>query len=317
MKTKLLLTQTAIVLAIVLVFSFESCKQDNNNDDDMNTAPTAVFTVDPASGTTATVFSFDASGSHDNEDPENQLQVRWDFNGNGSWDTDWSNGKTINRQYAAEGTYTVKMEVKDTEGLTGHVTHDVTVTNGGGNGIPCPGIPTLEYEGQTYNTVLIGDQCWLKENLNYETGTSWCYANFAGHCETYGRLYDYETALTACPPGWHLPTDDEWCVLTTFIDQTVDCDILGNTGTDIGIKLRMSSGWLPGNGSNIYGFGALPGGRYMNEMFDGMMGAALFWTATENDQDNVWTWQILGDWDSIFRSYFDKASGQSVRCVKD
>ncbi|MBU1369586.1 MAG: PKD domain-containing protein [Bacteroidetes bacterium] len=97
-----------------------------------NTPPTALFTVSPTSGTTSTNFAFDAGGSTDNETPTSQLQVRWDFDGNGSWDTNWDTDKTQSHQYSSEGTYTAKLAVKDTEGLTDQYTKSITVSNGGG-----------------------------------------------------------------------------------------------------------------------------------------------------------------------------------------
>jgi len=99
-----------------------------------NTPPTALFTVSPSSGTTSTNFAFDAGGCTDNEDPTSNLQVRWDFDGNGSWDTGWDYDKTTNHQYSSENTYTAKLEVKDTEGLTDQYTKSITVSNGGGGG---------------------------------------------------------------------------------------------------------------------------------------------------------------------------------------
>jgi len=94
-----------------------------------NTPPAALFTVTPSSGTTSTNFTFDASGSTDPEDPTSELQVRWDFDGDGSWDTDWNTDKTENHQYSSEDTYTAKLEVKDTEGLTDQYTKSITVSN--------------------------------------------------------------------------------------------------------------------------------------------------------------------------------------------
>jgi PKD repeat protein len=91
-------------------------------------SPAASFTVDPTSGTTSTVFEFDASGSTDAEDPVSALQVRWDWENDGTWDTDYSTTKTANHVYATAGTKTVKLEVRDTSGLTDMETHTVTVT---------------------------------------------------------------------------------------------------------------------------------------------------------------------------------------------
>jgi len=175
-----------------------------------NTPPTASFTVNPEEGTTETEFYFDASGCSDNEDSTDDLEVRWDWENDGNWDTGWSTDKTETHQYNSEGNFTIKLEVRDKEGLTDYTTRNITVEDngGGGTGEPCPGMETITYGGQVYNTVLIGNQCWLAENLNYETGNSWCYHNDPSNCDTYGRLYDWETALTVCPSGWKLPSDE-------------------------------------------------------------------------------------------------------------
>jgi len=95
-------------------------------------------------------------------------------------------------------------------------------------------------DGQSYETIQIGSQCWMKQNLNYETDSSWCYSNDTANCEIYGRLYAHNTALKACPSGWHLPDDDEWCELLTYIDPTVNCSSSGITGTDAGGKMKTT-----------------------------------------------------------------------------
>lgn len=93
-----------------------------------NTAPTASFTVTPGSGTTETDFSYDASGCTDAEDPVGSLEVRWDWENDGTWDTGYSTGKITTHQFTATGTITTKLEVRDTGGLTDETTHSVTVS---------------------------------------------------------------------------------------------------------------------------------------------------------------------------------------------
>ena len=209
MKTKgMILLLPALFFCSLLILQY-GCKKDED-EPEQNKPPTAVFTIDPTSGTTLTIFEFDASGCIDPEETTSVLKVRWDWENNGNWDTDWSDDKTENHQYSSEDIYTVKMEVKDTEGLTDYLTHNVTVSNGSVSTFTDP------RDGQVYNIVTIGSQTWFAENLNYESNNSWCYNNDPANCETYGRLYTWDAALAACPSGWHLPSDDEWCYLNNI-----------------------------------------------------------------------------------------------------
>jgi PKD repeat protein len=96
-----------------------------------NAAPTAAFTVSPTSGFTSTVFSFNASGCSDIEDPTSALEVRWDWENDGSYDTGWSTTKTASHSFATAGTHTVRLAVQDTRGLTDATTHQVTVSGSG------------------------------------------------------------------------------------------------------------------------------------------------------------------------------------------
>ena len=89
--------------------------------------PTASFTVSPTSGDTTTVFNFDASGCSDAEDPVSALEVRWDWTDDGSYDTGWSTTKTASHTYSTAGTHTIRLQVRDTDGLTDSTTRTVTV----------------------------------------------------------------------------------------------------------------------------------------------------------------------------------------------
>ncbi len=282
-----------------------------------NTPPTALFSVSPLSGTTSTNFAFDASGSTDIDDPTSQLQVRWDFDGDGSWDTEWSVEKTENHQFGIENTYVVKLEVKDTQGLTGQYTNSVTVNNGG------PGTFTDPRDGKTYATIGIGGQIWFAENLNYVTANSWTYNNELGNGDVYGRLYTWDAAYIACPDGWHLPSDAEWKTLEMALGMTQnEADATDWRGTNEGQEMKEAgtTHWAPPNtgATNNFGFTALPGGvRYNDETFSRLTYWSYWWSSSEYSDIHAWYRSLRSDYDQVNRSGYDKTSGFSVRCVKD
>jgi uncharacterized protein (TIGR02145 family) len=136
--------------------------------------------------------------------------------------------------------------------------------------------------GQKYRAVLIGEQVWMAENLNYKADGSKCYAegvagvsadSIAKNCDTYGRLYYWETAKTVCPNGWHLPTSDEWKELVNYVEGS----------STAGMYLKATSGWsyydISKNNYDIYGFAALPGGSG-----NGYVGQYGYWWGDEGDK---------------------------------
>mgnify|MGYP000005727808 CR=1 FL=1 len=93
----------------------------------INTPPVAAFTVTPTEGSTETIFTCDASASSDAEDPPEALEVRWDFEDDGVYDTSFTTAKVITHTYATAGLKTIRLQVRDTKGLTDTVTHTVNV----------------------------------------------------------------------------------------------------------------------------------------------------------------------------------------------
>jgi uncharacterized protein (TIGR02145 family) len=209
------------------------------------------------------------------------------------------------------------------------------------SGIPCPGTPTVIYEGQTYNTVQIGEQCWFKENLNIgtminggngQTNNSqiekYCYGNAPANCATYGGLYQWNEMMQystqqgtkgICPVGWHLPTDEEWCTVTKFIEPSVNCNVYGWTGSPVGTKMKNTSGWNSGgNGTNISGFTALPGG-YRTDLsnFSQLGNQTFIWTSNEVNSSMAMFRALTFNNPNVYRSTDDKYNGFSVRCLKD
>jgi len=202
---------------------------------------------------------------------------------------------------------------------------------------PCDGVSTVNYGGQIYHMVTIGEQCWMKENLNYATGNSWCYENNLANCNTYGRLYDWETIMNGeassnsvpsgvqgiCPDGWHVPSDEEWKILEGTVDSQYgggddEWDETDWRGHDAGNNLITISGWISNTGSDLYGFSALPGGsRGSSDSFYGISSSAYFWSSTEDGNNGLWH-RLLGYGHiGAYRGDSNTGRGLSLRCVKD
>jgi uncharacterized protein (TIGR02145 family) len=164
-------------------------------------------------------------------------------------------------------------------------------------------------DGKTYKIVKIGRQNWFAENLNYAAKGSVCYEKSADNCAKYGRLYNWATAKTACPAGWHLPSDAEWTTLT---------DNVG--GEDIAERnLKSAAGWNEnGNGTNEYLFSALPGGYgNSNGGFYTVGYIGKWWSATEFNAYYAWSRYMYCDYEYVDRNENGKAFLFSVRCVQD
>lgn len=225
-------------------------------------------------------------------------------------------------------------------------------------GSPCPGTPTVVYGGQTYNTVQIGTQCWLKENLNIGTiipggynqannGTieKYCYNNLESYCNIYGGLYQWAEMVQylngatntsnwnpapngniqgICPGNWHIPTEAEWCILSQYVDPTVNCSTFGWAGTNAGAKLKETgtNHWNnPNTGAtNDYGFTALGAGHRDISTSGSFVNLLIWnysWTASVYGDSHAWQRNLKNDSQLIFRAYNGKGDGGSVRCVRD
>ena len=129
-----------------------------------------------------------------------------------------------------------------------------------------------------YKTVVIGTQRWMAENLDNAIAGSVCYDSLSSNCAKYGRLYTWDAAMKACPVGWHLPSDDEWRTLTDYVR--------GDSLTE-GRKLKSTSGWDDnGNGTDDYGFSALPGGYWeiQYDSFNNEGEQGYWWSSTDYDR---------------------------------
>lgn len=145
-----------------------------------NTAPTAAFTVTPVLGSTSTVFQVDASGATDAEDAATALQVRWDWDSDGAWDTDYSITKTGSHQYGTTGAKTIKLEVRDSRGLLAGTTHEVTVSTANTAPIaaftvnPLAGTPLTTFQVEAWESTDAEDAlATLQVRWDWESDGTW------------------------------------------------------------------------------------------------------------------------------------------------
>ena len=199
-------------------------------------------------------------------------------------------------------------------------------------------------DGEVYKTVKIGNQTWMAENLNYADsaktpslkGKSWCFGNDSLKCKVTGRFYTWAAAIDSaklytdksidcgygktstlpdtvygiCPPGWHLPNNTEWNALFTAV---------GGQST-AGKVLKSQSGWVShGNGTDAFGFSALPAGfrNNYNGYFYDVGNFAYFWSSTESSSYNAYFIDLNYYNEDGYLNYGDKGYGYSVRCLKD
>jgi len=213
-----------------------------------------------------------------------------------------------------------------------YVKFTTTVTSGQ----PCPGLSTVSYEGKVYNTVLIGSQCWLRENLNvglridgnkYQNATNgtiekYCYDNNENMCDTYGGLYQWDEAMQGsttpgakgiCPVGWHIPTKEEWIQLADYLGGVY---IAGGRMKEAGTVHWMS----PNIGaSNLSGFTALAGGigsPVYAPHFDKMLEHGNFWSSTPVP-GNIWQMTLTNLQERCYIQGTGSLNGFSVRCLKN
>lgn len=207
--------------------------------------------------------------------------------------------------------------------------------------------PVTDIDGNVYETVQIGNQVWMAENLkvmhyrngdviqNVTDGTQWSnlasgaycsYDNDDSNISTYGLLYNWyavDDSRSLAPAGWHIPSDEEWKELEMYLGMSQsEADDRGLRGTNEGGKLKEVTHWnSPNTGAtNSSGFTALPAGqRYPTSgTFDSMGNVTCFWSSTEDPSTYVWTRRLYYCYSDVGRFYgYGKQTGYSVRCVRD
>ncbi len=323
-----------IIVTLLVVTLFTACIKDPKEEN----PPVAGFSATPLHGDAPLEVHFTNKSQYDPE------SWSWNF-GDGAISFEANPVHT----YTDAGEYTVTLTVVKGEDSDSETkTHYITVTEGGGGtyGVPCPGMPTMtDIDGNRYNTVLIGDQCWMRENLkvtHYPNGdaipyitsedawnalvgnnTDDAYSYYDNNPNgEYGGLYNYAAAIGdnwerdnaegqgICPDGWHLPTDEEWVVLTNSLGGGV---VAGGKMKEVG-----TAHWnAPNRGAtNESGFTALPGGNrtdYGTFSSVGLFG--YWWSATEFGSSYGLYRYLHFDLPDMSRDNCGKSNGFSVRCV--
>jgi uncharacterized protein (TIGR02145 family) len=224
-----------------------------------------------------------------------------------------------------------------------------TTTNSPTNFSTDSGETVTDIDGNVYNTVKIGNQVWMAENLkvtHYQNGDiitsghsadewkslmvgSYCnYSDDLKNVETYGRLYNWHAVAdirNLAPEGWHVPNDEEWLELEKYLGMSssvLTSSEIGmfERGTNEGEILKNGKAWIGHNGTNLVGFSALPAGRRSSVKYDNIGQGAYFWTSTEDNlpwfeaADHRW---VVSSRKTIGRAPMAKTWGLSIRCIKD
>ena len=215
-----------------------------------------------------------------------------------------------------------------------------------GNQVSFTNKTITDIDGNVYHTVTIGTQTWMVENLKttqYNDGTeiplvtdnivwynlstpAYCWYNndAADYKNKYGALYNWYAVNTAklAPTGWHVPTDAEWTTLENYVSANLGVSL------SVGKALAATTDWTTGGNAgtigynltlnNSTGFSALPGGRLIsisNSAFNSVGTGGYWWSSTAGSTSNAWLMNL--DNSSVGMGIFFRASGSSVRCIKD
>ena len=202
-------------------------------------------------------------------------------------------------------------------------------------GLSCGQVSADGPDATTYNTILIGTQCWMKQHLNIgtmissSTGQSnngiiekYCYGNLASNCEVYGGLYQWNEMMQyvasegtkgICPEGWHLPTVSEFETLATYLGGRM---VAGGKMKEPGY-LHWNA---PNTGaSNCSGFTAFPAGIYVlqNQGFSDINNTCFLWTSTQYNSNNSWYQALGSSYEYLGQYNYSNTMGCSVRCIKN
>ncbi|HMA76597.1 MAG TPA: FISUMP domain-containing protein [Candidatus Krumholzibacteriaceae bacterium] len=327
------------VILFVVSFIFINCSEDEVTSPDNGDGDPTVNITSPSDGDSFTEgvnITFTGSGEDHEGTALHEDSLIW----TSDHDDTIGTGTSFDNNTLSVNTHVITLTGTDSEGKTDSDTITITVTTS-------PGTVT-DIDGNVYQTVTIGTQEWMAENLkvtHYRNGDpipnvtddgtwyglssgAYCeYDNDGGNVTTYGRLYNgyaVDDSRNIAPEGWHVATDEEWKQLEMYLGMSQsEADDTGLRGTDEGGKLKESgtTHWISPNtgATNESGFTALPGGyRYDYGSFTNMGLYAFFWSSTESNNSFIAWHRYLGYGSAqVGRGDYYKQDGFSVRCVRD
>lgn len=222
------------------------------------------------------------------------------------------------------------------------------------DGQPCPGTSTLtDVDGNTYNTVLIGTQCWMKENLrttryadntpialgneaSYDVAYRYYPNNSSNNVTTYGYLYNWKAVMHnssssnsnpsgvqgICPTGWHVPSDAEWIQLTNYVNSQSSYQCRYPGSGYIAKVLASQTGWSSSTGTcdvgNTPSSNNATGFSALPAGYGSDLGSGTaFWSATRTDSTNALIHSLRNNDARVYRGYCRMLGSYSVRCLRD
>ena len=317
---------TEIILKVVNPESgfYNSCKKTIMVYDE-NLPPIAKLRASCPYGNVTTQFYYDAWSSIDDRIIPSDLEIRWDFEGDGTWDTPYTKEKTIFHQFQAPGTYNTILQVRDDDS---QMSTDFVKLIVSGYSNPTSFIIDPR-DGNYYGTVKIGDQWWMAQNLNYmipqklESGLyQWICLNEQNHsCDQIGKLYYPNVVIVnradsvfieICPPGWHIPTLNDWEILINKIGGPENCKELrlGAKYDFNALDLGYARAYIPdGHSQVIY-------------QFIDTYKKIWFFSSTEAEDLNnlridIWMWNTDRETGETWSGYGMPTYFMPVRCIKD
>jgi len=272
-----------------------------------NQEPRASFAVSTLSGNVKTQFRFDCWSSRDAESAPSALFYRWDFEGDGQWDTDFLNSVVTMHQFDAPGIFKTLLQVKDPLGEQDTISKIIHISTGTNKTDIYLDKRGTNYE--YYGTVLIGDQWWFSRNMCIHDTSGYrqyFYNNDWPAYFDYGNLYLSGFLANICPAGWRLPSREDWNKL--FSNYPED---------------QLYEALMPGGesdfGANLGGMGT--GFAVSTAKYQGIDRYGYYWTTTKpmgSSSSSIWIITFDKPNRQVLRGYNDETLKQySVRCVKD